>query len=143
VLGTFRTGAAADTAAPRLKSGGVVEAHRNVHFGGGDCSIQGPWIDVTGADAEDPSRPNAQILWGVWQSGPSGKIDGSKPPATMIQPYRGRITIGQRSLCDPHAFPLPTKGVLSFGIAPIDEAGNIGTMKTHRVDMSAATPEHR
>src|SRR5262249_31496420 len=60
VIGTFRTGAAADTAAPRLKSGGAVEAHRNVHFGGGDCSIQGPWIDVTGAEAEDPSRDNAQ-----------------------------------------------------------------------------------
>jgi hypothetical protein len=143
VVGTFKTGTATDTTAPRLKNGGAVEAHRNVQYGGGDCSIRGPWIDVTGIDAEDPSRPAAQILWGVWESGPSGKIDASKPPAAMIRPLHGRITIGQRSLCDPHGFPLPDKGVFSFGVAPIDEAGNTGTMKTHRVDMGAATPEHR
>jgi hypothetical protein len=143
VIGTFKTGTAADTAAPRLKTGGAAEAHRNVRFGGGDCSIRGPWIDVMGAEAEDPSRPKAQILWGVWSSDPSGKIDASKPPATILGPWRGRLTIGQRSLCDPHAFTLPDSGVFSFGIAPIDEAGNTGPMKVHRVDMSAATPEPR
>ena len=143
VFGTFRTGTTADTTAPTFKQGGAAEAHRNVRFGGGDCSIRGPWIDVNGLEAADPSRPNAQILWGVWPRGPSGKIDPSKPPATVVQPWRGVLTIGRRSLCDPRDFPLPDAGVLTFGIAPLDEAGNAGPLKTYRVDMSAATPESR
>lgn len=143
VVGTFRTGTAADTAAPVVKNGGKAVAHRNVQFGGGSCSVQGPWIDVSALVAEDPSRPDAQILWGVWAGGPSGKIDPTKPPTVIVGTWRDIVTIGKRSLCDPHDFPLPAAGVFAFGLAPLDEAGNAGAMKIHRVDMGAATPEPR
>jgi hypothetical protein len=141
VFGTFKTGTAADNAAPVVKSAGTVEAHRNVDYGGGDCSIRGPWVDVRAAAAEDPSRPKAQILWGVWTKDASGKIDASKPPSTILSPWRDTITIGQRNSCDPRGFPVPDTGVFTFGLAPLDEAGNAGPLKIHRVDMSAATPQ--
>lgn len=146
VFGTFKTGTAADTKAPVVKRGGRAEAHRNLTFVT-TCDIKGPWIDVTDALAEDPSRPGAQILWGVWLRDPSGKLDASKPPATILKafgeldgPYHGLLSLGRRSGCDPHGFPLPGAGIFSFGLAPIDEAGNTGPVTALQVDMSAATP---
>jgi hypothetical protein len=140
VFGTFRTGAGTDNGPPVVKNGGAATAHRNVQLRT-SCSIPGPWIDVRGVAAEDPGRPKAQILWGVWTRDAAGKFDASRPPATILTPWQDMVTIGRRSGCDPRSFPLPAAGPFTFAVAPLDEAGNAGPLKIHTVDMSAATPE--
>jgi hypothetical protein len=136
VIATFKTGTTSDTVPPKLDKIGVAAAHRNSMYGGGSCAIPGPWVDVEGLGAEDPGRPAAQLFFGVWQGDAAGRIDATKPPATILRAHKGAIRIGAGSLCDPRHYPLPQSGVTWFGIAALDEAGNASPMKKVKVDLT-------
>lgn len=134
VLGTFKTGTAADTTAPKLDAIGTAVAQGNARAGGGDCSIKGPWVDVGPFTVDDPGRPNAKLVYALWSGDANGNVDTSKPPSAMLLPHHKSLTIGQRSLCDPHGFDLPKTPFGSFAIAAVDEAGNTSAPKRFRVD---------
>jgi len=143
VLGTFKTGTATDTTPPRIDKLGAVTAQMFGGFGS-SCSIPGPWIDVETIAASDPSRPKAQLVFGVWRGNAAGVIDATKPPEAIVRRgYGDGLTIGRRSMCDPHDFALPRAGVVWLGIAAIDEAGNASPMKRVQVNMSNAAPPKR
>jgi hypothetical protein len=138
VVGTFATGTAADTMAPRIDKLGAAEArvpgrHRT------SCSVSGPWIEIDDVAASDPGRPNAQLAWAVWRGNAAGVIDTSKPPETLVDATRGVLTIGRAHSCDWHDFALPA-GVVWLGVAAIDEAGNTSPVRKVRVDMAKASP---
>ena len=128
VLGTFKTGTTADTTAPKLDAIGTAAAQGNAHAGGGDCSIKGPWVDIGPLTVDDPGRPTAKLAYALWAGDANGNDDTSKPPNAML------LTIGKRSLCDPHGFDLPKTPFGSFAIAAVDEAGNTSAPKRFRVD---------
>jgi hypothetical protein len=135
VIGTFETGTTTDTTPPKLDSIGTAVARGNAHPGGGDCSIRGPWIDIGPIRAEDPGRPNAKLLFAVWLADASGNIDVAKPPLVLVAPHKETVTLGKRSLCDPHGFPVPSAQAVSLAIAAVDEAGNTSAAKRVRVDL--------
>jgi hypothetical protein len=139
VIGTFKTGAAADTTAPRLDRVGTVHTHLNTHFGGGDCSIQGPWITLSGTVARDPDRPDAQLAFGVWKVDKGGRLDTTRPPDALVFPYQDTIAIGQTSLCDVRRFAFDAP-VVTLGIAAIDESGNTSRPARIRADVTRSTP---
>lgn len=130
VLSTFKTGTTSDTTPPALGSVGTPVAKGNAHAGGGDCSITGPWIEITPISAKDPGRPNAKLMYGVWAADAAGNLDTSKPPVALVTPYNDILTVGKRSLCDPHDFPIPAKAPsMQIAIAAIDESGNASPPK--------------
>src|SRR6185369_686768 len=87
------------------------------------CATSDPWITVDGLSATD--RQGAQIAWAVWRADASGTIDDTKPPAaTLLANDKGILTLGRTSTCDPHTFALPDKGIVTLGLAALDEAGN-------------------
>jgi hypothetical protein len=139
VIGTFKTGTSADTKPPRLERVGKPRTTLNTQFGGGDCSIQGPWITVGGIVARDPDRPGAQLAYGVWQADRGGKLDTTRPPDALVFPYQDTIAIGQTSLCDMHAFAFES-AVVSLAIAAIDESGNVSPAVRLRADVTRSTP---
>jgi hypothetical protein len=148
VIGTFATGTSVDTTAPHIDS--IGKATPRVGRGSSSmCAVHGPWIDLDGIAASDPSRPNAQLAWGVWRGSAAGVIDATKPPdglyvPTVVGRSSGRstafLTIGRSSLCDPHDFALPASGVVWLGIGAVDEAGNVSDVRKLRVDLSRAVP---
>jgi hypothetical protein len=135
VIGTFSTGTKSDTVAPRLVSIGTATARGNAHAGGGDCSIQGPWIEVGPVQAEDPERPKAHLMFAVWLGDAAGRVDTTKPPAGLLEEHRGVVTIGRRSLCDPHDFPIPHAPFATFALGAVDESGNMSAPRKLRVDL--------
>ncbi len=137
VVGTFRTGTTADTTPPKVERFGRAVAYKNLTAGGGDCSIRGPWIEVSDVAASDPSRPNAQTMWAVWRA-KDGKLDTKAAPATIVGTFQGTLTIGKRSLCDPHEFSLPKEGSITLAVAAVDEAGNASPPRTVVIDIGAA-----
>jgi hypothetical protein len=140
VIGTFQTGTSTDTRPPRLERVGRPRTTINTQFGGGDCSIQGPWITVGGIVASDPDRPGAQLAYGVWQADKGGKLDTTRPPDALVFPrQKDTIAIGQTSLCDVHAFTFDS-AVVSLAIAAIDESGNASPPVRLRADVTRSTP---
>lgn len=138
VIGTFTTGATADTTAPRLDSLGKQHTRLNTTFGGGDCSIAGPWIQLDDFVAQD-DRADAQLAFGVWAANASGVIDTTRQPDALVFPYEKRLSIGQTSLCDPRRFPL-TGTSISLAVATIDESGNASRAIRLRADLTKNTP---
>lgn len=134
VLGTFKTGTTADAVAPKLDAIGTTAAHGNAHAGGGDCSIKGPWVDIGPITVDDPGRPAAKLVYAVWAGDANGNVDTSKPPNAMLLPHQKSVTLGKRSLCDPHGYDLPKTPLATFAIAAVDEAGNTSAPKRFRVD---------
>jgi hypothetical protein len=135
VLGTFATGTASDATPPKLLTIGTAVARGNVHAGGGDCSIHGPWIEVGPVQAEDPGRPTARLMFAVWLGDAAGNVDTTKAPTALVAEYKGTLTIGQRSLCDPHDFPIPKTPFATLAIAAVDESGNTSSPRRVRVDL--------
>ncbi len=143
VVGTFRTGTAADTTAPAFDRAGSATVYKNAMSGGGDCTVPGPWIEIDGLAASDPSRASAQLLWAVWRADARGTIDTTAPPETILGAERGTLFLGNHSMCDPHDFALPS-GRVTVGVAPLDEAGNAGAVRKFTVDVAAArVAQHR
>lgn len=139
VVSTFITGTAADTAAPVLDSLGTVGARLNAHFGGGDCSIQGPWVTLSGYRVHDPGRADAELVFGVWGRNAQGVLDTNRPPDALLAPWQKTLTIGRSSLCDMSDFPL--KGpIVPLAIAVFDEAGNASAPRRFSVDVTRNTP---
>ena len=139
VMATFMTGTSADVAAPVLDALGTIGARKNAHFGGGDCSIQGPWITIDGFRAHDPGRDGAELVFGVWGRNAQGVLDTNRPPDTFIAPHRHALTIGRSSLCDMRDFPLQGP-IVSLAIAVFDEAGNASPPRRFSVDVSRSSP---
>ncbi len=139
VMATFVTGTSADVAAPVLDALGSVSATKNRHFGGGDCSIQGPWVTLDGIRVHDPGRDGAELLFGVWSKNAQGVLDTNRPPDTLLLSYRQKLTIGRSSLCDMRDFPLQGP-IASLAVAVIDEAGNASPPRRFNVDVSRNTP---
>ena len=94
-------------------------------------------MTIDGIEAVDPTRAKAQLLYGAWVGDASGKIDETKPPASMFALHQGTLVLGRSSGCDPHDFPLPATPFAWIGISAIDEAGNLSAMKKMRVDLKA------
>jgi len=138
VIGTFTTGTAADTTAPRLDSLGKQRTRLNTNFGGGDCSIQGPWIQLDDFVAQD-DRADAPLAFGVWAPNASGVIDTTRQPDALLFPYEKRLSIGQTSLCDPRRFSF-SGSVVSLSVAAIDESGNTSRAIRIRADLTKNTP---
>jgi hypothetical protein len=139
VVGTFKTGNAIDNAPPRLDSIGAKYTHLNMHFGGGGCSIRGPWITLSGVVASDPGRAGAQLAYGVWQADASGKLDTKRTPDAIVFPYQGAVTIGQSSLCSMHSFAFNAP-VVTLAIAAFDESGNASKPITFHADVTRNGP---
>lgn len=139
VVSTFVTGTTADVAAPVLDALGSVGARKNVRFGGGDCSIQGPWVTIDGFRAHDPGRSDAELVFGVWGKDAKGVLDTNRPPDTLITPDRNALTIGRSSLCDMRDFLL-TGAIVPLAIAVVDEAGNRSAPRRFTVDVSRSSP---
>ncbi len=139
VMSTFVTGTTADVAAPVLDALGSVSSHKNVHFGGGDCSIQGPWVTMDGVRAHDPGRDGAELVFAVWARTAQGVLDTNRPPDTLLAPSRHRLTIGRSSLCDNRDFPLQGP-IASLAIAVMDEAGNASPPRRFSIDVSRSSP---
>jgi hypothetical protein len=139
VVSTFVTGKDADVSAPVLDSLGTVAVKMNLHFGGGDCSIAGPWVTVDGFRVHDPGRSDAELLFGVWGRNAQGVLDTNRPPDALLAPYRQALTIGRSSLCDMRDFPL--KGpIVPLAIAVVDEAGNTSAKRRINVDVTRTSP---
>jgi len=139
VLATFKTGTKEDKSPPVLSSLGRATAARNGMVMSGMCQTAGPWVVVEGVRAEDPGRPNAQLLYGVWTADAAGKVDVTKPPAAILERLEdGSLELGRSSSCDPHDFAFPKVAAFTVGIAAIDEAGNVSPPRTVRVDLANA-----
>lgn len=132
VIGTFKTGTTEDKTAPRLDSIGKPRVRLNAHYGGGDCSIKGPWIDLEGVVAHD-DRGDGYLAFGVWSAAVTAK------PDTILFSYRGRVSIGQTSLCDPRRFTF-TGSVVQLTVAALDDAGNASKAISFRADVTKPTP---
>ncbi len=140
VVGTFVTGTSSDTVAPRLSRVGNVRVHLNGgNVRGGMCTVNGPWLTVSGFAAEDPGRPDARLAFLLWRPDAHGKVDTKATPSALVEPYHGEVAIGQTSLCDPRSFPLPA-GRTTLAVAVVDEAGNRSAPKAFQVDLSRPTP---
>ena len=138
VFGTFRTGRATDTTAPRIDAMGPAVAFKNANPMGSMCMVPGPWVTIEGVIVEDAGRRDAQLVFAVWLGDANGAIDTKKPPTALATAHAGRIDLGQTSLCDPHAFPFPKTGSAWLGIAAVDEAGNTSALRRLRVDLAGA-----
>ena len=138
VIGTFTTGTAPDTTPPRLDSLGKQRTRLNAQFGGGNCSIQGPWIELSDFVAKD-ERADAQLAFGVWAPNASGAIDTTRQPDAILFPYERNVTIGQTSLCDPRRFAF-SGSIVSLAVAAIDESGNTSRAIRLRADLTKNTP---
>jgi hypothetical protein len=138
VIGTFKTGTAADTKAPTLRGIGRPRTRLNTRYGGGDCSIRGPWIVLEGVDARD-DRPDGKLVYGVWAPDAAGRLDTHRAPDTLVFPYQNRITIGQASQCDMRTFPFKGQ-VVTLAVAAIDESGNTSRAVQFRADLRHNTP---
>ena len=138
VIGTFTTGTAADTTPPRLDSLGKQRTRLNTNFGGGDCSIQGPWIQLDDFVGQD-DRADAPLAFGVWAPNASGVIDTTRQPDALLFPYEKRLSIGQTSLCDPRRFTF-SGSTVSLAVAAIDESGNMSRAIRIRADLTKNTP---
>lgn len=138
VIGTFRTGATTDAAAPRLDSMGPAVAYMNPNPMGAACQVGGPWVTVDGLSAVDPGRAEAQLVYGVWLGDAAGNIDTKRAPTAIARAREGRLHVGQSSLCDPRGFPIPRAPSMWLGIAAIDEAGNKSAPRRVRVDLARA-----
>lgn len=140
VFGTFRTGDARDAIAPLFDPPWGVDAYAYPSPQSMECEIWSPWAIVKGVSASDPERPHAQLVYGVWTADAAGNIDPKKPPATVLQATGDLLQIGGASLCDLRRFPLPAHGVVTLGIAAIDEAGNVSPLRRVRVDTRQTLP---
>lgn len=138
VLGAFKTGTAADTTAPRLDSVGNATVFRNPNAMGSACQVPGPWVQIDAVTAEDPGRPGARLLFGVWLGDAAGNVDPKKPPTGILSAHNHTLHLGQQSVCDPHSFPVPKAGIMWVGIAALDEAGNASAMRKVKADIGAA-----
>ena len=138
VIGTFRTGDARDTVPPRIDAMGPAVAFKNSHAQGAACQVPGPWVIIEGVRAEDPGRPKAQLVFGVWLADRAGNVDVKNPPTAMVTSHDGTLRIGQTSLCDRHSFPMPKTPFMQLGIAALDEAGNVSAVRRVRVDLAGA-----
>ena len=138
VFGTFRTGRAKDTTAPRIDAMGPAIAYKNANAMGGMCTVPGPWVTVEGIVSEDPGRRDAQLLFAVWLGDANGAIDTKRPPTSLERVREGHLEIGQTSLCDPHAFPFPKTPFVWLGVAALDESGNASAVRRLRVDLAGA-----
>jgi hypothetical protein len=139
VIGVFKTGTATDVTPPKLDRIGAHTTHLNTHFGGGDCSIRGPWVSLSGIVAHDADRPDAELAYGVWQADTSGKLDTKRTPDALIFPYRGELTIGQSSLCDMSQFSFNAPAV-TLAVAAFDDAGNASKPIVFRADVTRNGP---
>lgn len=139
VLGTFKTGSAADTTPPRIDAMGTAVATKQPNASSAACQVPGPWVTIDGVRAEDPGRPTAKLVFGVWIADAAGNADTRKPPTAFVTAKEGVLRVGQTSLCSPHSFPFPA-GAAAMGlvIAAIDEAGNTSAPRKVRVDLAGA-----
>lgn len=138
VIGTFTTGTATDTTAPRLDSLGKQRTRLNAFSGGGNCSIPGPWIQFDDFVAQD-DRAGSSLAFGVWAPNASGVIDTTRQPDALLFPYEKSLSIGQTSLCDPRRFTF-SGNVVSLAVAAIDESGNASRAIRLRADLTKNTP---
>jgi hypothetical protein len=139
VIATFKTGTTADTTAPRLTSLGKQRTRLNATFGGGMCSIAGPWVtfdDFVGAD----ERAGTTLAFAIWNSNASGVVDTSRPYDAIYFAYQHTLSLGQTSLCDPRRFDFHGAGTVSFAIAALDDAGNASAAIRARADLTKNTP---
>jgi len=138
VIGTFTTATTADTTAPRLDSLGRQRTRLNTVFGGGDCSIAGPWIDLDDFVAVE-DHADAQLAFGVWSPSASGVIDTTKQPDVLLFPYEKHLSIGATNSCDPRRFTF-AGSVATLAVAAIDESGNVSRPIRLRADLTKNTP---
>ncbi|MDB4945084.1 MAG: hypothetical protein JWP97_4618 [Labilithrix sp.] len=134
----FTTGTAPDTTAPTLDAVGSAVAFRNANPSSAACQVDGPWVVVDGLRATDPGRAEAKLLYEVWTPSKAGVSDPRSAPRALLEAQEGHITIGRESLCSPRAFPFPRSGVVTLGIAAVDEAGNRSAPRTLTIDLRAA-----
>jgi hypothetical protein len=138
IFGTFKTGDATDTVAPKLDTLGVVTAHKATNAISSACQASGPWVTLDGVVASDPGRAGAQLGLAIWLGDGAGKVDDTKTP-TAIEPLHGSsVQIGRSSICSPRSFPFPQTGQPWLGIALVDEAGNRSATRRVRVDLTNA-----
>jgi hypothetical protein len=138
VIGTFATGTAPDTTAPRLDSLGRQRTRLNTVFGGGDCSIAGPWIEFDDFVVNE-DHPSAELAFGVWSPNASGVIDTTRQPDALLFPYEKHLTIGTTSSCDPRRFTF-AGSVVTLAVAAFDESGNMSRAIRLRADLTKNTP---
>lgn len=139
VLSVFRTGNEEDHTAPVVRGRPDAVAFARKDVSSAACQVPGPWVEVRGLVADDPSRPDAKLVWAVWASS-SPKVDTSKPPLVVREARREdpAIHVGASSLCDPHLHDLPKGPVLYLAIAAVDEAGNASAPQRVTMNLGAA-----
>jgi hypothetical protein len=140
IFGSFTTGTAADTTAPKLASLGPVLARKNARVMSGMCFASGPWLTLDGVAVSDPGRADARLSLLVWQGDANGRVDDTKPPLAIVAVADKHAQVGSGSICDSRRLALPEKGAVVFGFAATDEAGNRSATQKVRVDLGSATP---
>lgn len=139
ILGSFKTGTAADNTAPKIDKIGAVEAVKpSQMYGGGSCSVSGPWVQVSDLTSSDGARNATEVNYAIWVADAAGVIDEKKTPTAIFKNTWSTLSLGPSSICDPHTFPYPKAGgSMTIGIAAVDLAGNISAVKRATVNLSA------
>ena len=139
ILGSFKTGTTADTTAPKFTKMGAVSAMKNPANNMGSCSVNGPWVQIEGLEANDGARSASEISYAIWLANAAGVIDETKTPTVIAHNPWSTLQLGPMSACDPHAFPYPKGGgTMTFAIAAVDMAGNQSPSKRATVNLAAA-----
>lgn len=140
VFGTFRTGAGADAAAPRIDALGAVTAQQNLHAASSACQSGAPYLLVEGLRASDPGGDPARLLLAAWLLDASGKVDVKRPPAFVTGFGDGRATLGNTSICDPRHLALPKAPSVKIALAVVDDSGNASAPRVVQVSLAGITP---
>jgi hypothetical protein len=141
VLGTFKTGDAADKMPPRLEDMIIGSAVREAGLTS-LCGTNELYVSVA-VTASDEDTPAAGILYGVWVGNGSAS---SAVPLTYVEPAGGRISLGRPNKCSPANAVLPDprrtpQWHLVF--RPVDLAGNWGTRQRITIDLRHPSVELR
>lgn len=136
VFGTFATGDDEDDDAPTLGPVGQVSYHAEVVSPKTSCASLERWLEIPLGGADDPHRPQATLLFGVWLSS-TGKIDPKAPPTYVLPQRDDVVVIGRQHRCSHLGAELPSgPAKVAIGIASIDEAGNQSPMQRRSVLIS-------
>jgi hypothetical protein len=120
LIGSFTTGAEADTIAPQwtgVKSASMERRKNNF----GSCTTGDPHAVM---QMDSPAEKDA-VVYGVWVAGADGKVAWTDPPTTYVEISWGALRLGHWSICQPSSFEFPS-GVdkLVLGVRAFDLAGN-------------------
>jgi hypothetical protein len=141
VLAGFTAGTSTDDLPPTWN--GVIGTRYIVErSGGGDCRSGVPYVLVDFADGssavKDDQTPATDVAFAVWPA--TGPLDNETLIA--IVPSAGSLTmLGENTFCAPSNFALQSTTATKFRMAPIDNAGNIGTPAEITIDPTK--PEKR